>query len=38
MKLNIRKLLVTEIFNQNLKEFETIDKVGSPGEYFEHNL
>jgi len=36
-KENIR-LLNSEIFNQNLKEFEIIDRVGSPEEYFERSF
>ena len=37
ISLNI-KFLNSEIFNQNLKEFEIIDRLGSPEEYFERNI
>jgi hypothetical protein len=36
-KKNIR-LLNSEVFDQNLKEFKIIDRVGSPEESFERNL
>lgn len=37
LKKNIR-LLNSDQRPQNLKEFEIIDRVGSPEEYFERNL
>lgn len=37
LKQSIR-LLNSGIFNQNLKEFEIINKFGSPEEYFERIL
>lgn len=32
------RLLKSEVFDHNLKEFEIIDRVGSSKEYFERNL